>query len=80
QCGKTQQQIYRALHAAGVLVNLHYIPVYRQPFYEQMGFGAGYCPEAERYYKETLSLPMFPSLSRQQQQRVVSALAEVLSL
>ncbi len=79
RCGKTQRQIYRGLHAAGVLVNLHYIPVYRQPFYEQMGFGAGYCPEAERYHKETLSLPMFPSLSRQDQQRVVSALTEVLS-
>ena len=79
RCGKTQRQVYRGLHAAGVLVNLHYIPVYRQPFYEKMGFGSGYCPEAERYHKETLSLPMFPSLSRQDQERVVSALTDVLA-
>jgi UDP-4-amino-4,6-dideoxy-N-acetyl-beta-L-altrosamine transaminase len=79
RCGKTQQHMYRGLRAAGILVNLHYIPVYRQPFYEQMGFRIGYCPEAERYYKETISLPMFPTLSRQQQQRVVSVLTELLS-
>ena len=79
KCGKTQQQVYRGLHEAGILVNLHYIPVYRQPFYERMGFGVGYCPEAERYYKETVSLPMFPSLLREQQQHVVRALTDVLS-
>lgn len=78
RCGKTQRQIYRGLHAADIMVNLHYIPVYRQPFYEQMGFGAGYCPEAERYHKETLSLPMYTDLEVTQQQLVVKNLAELL--
>ena len=48
QIERTPRQVYDALRAAGILVNLHYIPVYRQPYYEQMGFEAGYCPEAER--------------------------------
>ena len=62
------------MHAAGVLVNLHYIPVYRQPHYEQMGFVKGYCPEAEQYFTEAISLPMYPGLAEAQQDQVVSAL------
>ncbi|MDH5642834.1 MAG: UDP-4-amino-4,6-dideoxy-N-acetyl-beta-L-altrosamine transaminase [Gemmatimonadota bacterium] len=76
---KSHRQVFEWLRDAGIGVNLHYIPVYRQPFYEQMGFGVGYCMEAERYYKEAISLPMYPSLSPQDQQRVVGALTEVLS-
>lgn len=74
----TQQQVYAALHSAGILVNLHYIPVYRQPYYEAMGFHAGYCPEAEQYYIEAISLPMFPGLTADQQDRVIQVLCTVL--
>lgn len=70
----TQRQVYDALRANGILVNLHYIPVYRQPFYETMGFRPGYCPEAERYYRETISIPMYPAMTDAQQDRVVTAL------
>ncbi len=73
QCGITQRQFYDALWQADIAVNLHYIPVYRQPYYESMGFRAGYCPEAERYYRETVSLPLFPALTVEQQDHVVSA-------
>jgi len=76
---KSHRQVFEWLRDAGIGVNLHYIPVYRQPFYKQMGFDAGYCMEAECYYKEAISLPMYPSLSPQDQQRVVGALTEVLS-
>ena len=79
-CGNGQREVFQALHAAGVLVNLHYIPVYRQPFFERMGFSAGYCPEAERYHRETLSLPMYPALSAAQQQKVIAALKEALAI
>ena len=77
-CGKTQRYVYDTLIAAGVGVNLHYIPVYRQPHYEAMGFQPGYCPEAELYHKETISLPMFPTLTEADQQRVISTLREAL--
>ena len=77
--GKNQRQIYDALWQAGVAVNLHYIPVYRQPYYEKMGFKQGYSPEAELYYKETISLPMYPGLSIEQQEYVITALKEALN-
>ena len=79
EISKTQRQVYEALRAAGILVNLHYIPVYRQPYYEQMGFLAEYCPHAERYYSEAISIPMYPGLTEAQQDQVMSALREATS-
>jgi UDP-4-amino-4,6-dideoxy-N-acetyl-beta-L-altrosamine transaminase len=76
---KTQRQIYDELHAAGILVNLHYIPVYRQPYYEDMGFNAGYCGEAERYFRDALSIPLYPTMTAMQQDEVISALGTVLT-
>lgn len=76
---RTHRQVYRALQAAGIGVNLHYIPVYRQPYYEQMGFNEGYCPQAERYYSEAISIPIYPGLTETQQDRVVAALCEAAS-
>ncbi len=75
---KSHRQVYEALRAGGILVNLHYIPVYRQPYYEKMGFMQGYCPEAERYYREVISLPMYPGLNDEAQNFVVSTLMEIL--
>ena len=59
-------------------VNLNYIPVYRQPYYEAMGFEKGYCPEAERYHKEILSIPIYPTMSEEQQRQVISELKRLL--
>jgi len=74
EIGKKHRQVFEALRAAGLGVNLHYIPVYRQPYYTDRGFEAGLCPEAERYYTEAISLPMYPGLTDAQQVQVVSAL------
>jgi len=74
EVSKTQREVFKALHAAGINVNLHYIPVYRQPYYEQMGFKAGYCLEAEKYYAEAISIPMYPGLTEEQQLEVVRRL------
>jgi len=71
---RTHREVFDALRAAGIGVNLHYIPVHRQPYYERMGFRAGDFPEAERYYAEAISLPMFPALTDDQQDVVVEAL------
>ena len=71
---QTQRKIYDALQASGINVNLHYIPVYRQPYYEAMGFKAGYCPEAEQYHRDTLSIPIYPGLSSAQQEHVVDSI------
>ena len=76
---KTQRQVYDALRAAGILVNLHYIPVYRQPYYETMGFKAGYCQNSEQYHKETISIPIYPTMSEVQQDLVVKVLSNILA-
>lgn len=75
---QTQRKTYHALHAQGILVNLHYIPVYRQPYYEAMGFKQGYCPEAEQYFKEALSIPMYSAMTAEQENEVVRCLHETL--
>jgi len=76
---KNQRQVYDSLRAAGILVNLHYIPVYRQPYYETMGFKAGYCQNAEQYHKAAISIPMYPAMSEAQQDLVVKVLCSSLA-
>jgi UDP-4-amino-4,6-dideoxy-N-acetyl-beta-L-altrosamine transaminase len=80
EINKTHRQVYEALRAVGILVNLHYIPVYRQPYYVNLGFEAGYCPEAEQYYSEVISIPVYPGLTEAQQDQVVAALRVATSL
>jgi UDP-4-amino-4,6-dideoxy-N-acetyl-beta-L-altrosamine transaminase len=75
----THREVFEALRMAGIGVNLHYIPVYRQPYYADMGFKKGLCPEAEQYYLEAISLPMYPALTEAQQDEVVTALRSAIS-
>lgn len=75
---KTHLEVFKDMREAGILVNLHYIPVHLQPYYQEMGFEKGQFPEAEQYYKEAISLPMFPTLSYEQQQEVVESLKKLL--
>jgi UDP-4-amino-4,6-dideoxy-N-acetyl-beta-L-altrosamine transaminase len=75
---KTHKAVFDEIYASGILVNLHYIPVYRQPYYEQMGFREGYCPEAEKYYSECISIPMYPGLTESQQLEVVQTLMNAI--
>jgi UDP-4-amino-4,6-dideoxy-N-acetyl-beta-L-altrosamine transaminase len=79
ECGKTQREVYEALVAAGIGVNLHYIPVYRQPYYQRQGFSAGYCAEAESYFHEAMTIPLFPALSEAGQRRVIDAVKGALT-
>ncbi len=74
----TRREAYERLRSAGILVNLHYIPVYRQPHFERMGFVAGYCPEAERFFSEVISIPMYPGLSQEDQDTVIRVLQEAV--
>ncbi len=77
-CGKTQKEVYQALTNASIKVNLHYIPVYRQPYFERMGFKQGDCPHAEHYFKSSISIPVYASMSHEQQSRVVEEIRRVL--
>ena len=75
----THLQVFEALRAKDIMVNLHYIPVHTQPYYQQMGFKQGDYPEAERYYREAISIPMHPTLTDAEQDEVVCALREAMN-
>lgn len=76
---QTHRQVFEQLRASGILVNLHYIPVHLQPYYQNLGFKAGDFPESEKYYREAISLPLYYSLSNEDQCRVISAVREAVA-
>lgn len=76
---KAHCQVFKALRKQGIGVNLHYIPVHTQPYYERLGFKKGDFPQSEHYYEEAISLPMFQTLTEAQQDYVVCALTKVLT-
>jgi dTDP-4-amino-4,6-dideoxygalactose transaminase len=75
----THKEVFDALRDKGIGVNLHYIPVHTQPYYEKMGFREGDFPESEQYYREAISLPMFHAMTEKQQDEVVLALTNILN-
>ena len=77
--GRTRREVFEGLRARGIGVNIHYIPIHTQPYYTRMGFQAGTFPEAERYYEEAITLPLYPALSEEEQDAVVAALAAELA-
>jgi UDP-4-amino-4,6-dideoxy-N-acetyl-beta-L-altrosamine transaminase len=76
--GKTRRAVFERMRAAGILVNVHYIPVHLQPYYRALGFEKGQFPAAERYYERALSLPLYYELSEADQDRVCAVLRESL--
>jgi dTDP-4-amino-4,6-dideoxygalactose transaminase len=77
---RTHLEVFEAMRAKNVIVNLHYIPVHTQPYYQKLGFKAGDFPVAEAYYREAISIPMYPTLTEAQQDEVVAALKESMGL
>ena len=76
---RSHRAIFDELRETGIGVNLHYIPVYRQPYYRELGFGQGHCPNAEAYYAEAISLPIYPSMTDKDQRQVIAAVAEAVT-
>lgn len=75
----THREVFDALRQQGIGVNLHYIPVHTQPYYQAMGFESTSFPESERYYQEAISLPIFPNLTIEQIDFIVSKLERILA-
>jgi dTDP-4-amino-4,6-dideoxygalactose transaminase len=75
----THAKVFEELRERDILINLHYIPVHTQPYYQNMGFEWGDFPNAEAYYQTAISIPMFPTLTCEQQTKVISALHEILA-
>jgi len=76
----THRQVFEALRAKDIMVNLHYIPVHTQPFYQQMGFKPGDFPQAEQYYREAISIPMHVNLTDEELQFVFNCLREAIDV
>ncbi|RUO71788.1 UDP-4-amino-4,6-dideoxy-N-acetyl-beta-L-altrosamine transaminase [Idiomarina ramblicola] len=77
---RSHREVFDSLRAQGIGVNLHYIPVHTQPYYQNLGFVAEDFPNAMAYYQEAISLPMYPNLTDDEQRKVVSALNEAMSV
>lgn len=78
QTARSHREVFEALRAAGIGVNLHYVPIYRQPYYRDLGFRPGHCPNAEDFYAEAISLPMYPSLTEEEQRQVIAAVTAAI--
>lgn len=72
------RQVFVGLRESGIGVQLHYTPVHLQPYYRNLGFQAGDYPESEAYGRSAISLPLFPGLQEEEQQRVVNTLEKLL--
>lgn len=75
----SRQQVFGALRAENIGVNVHYIPVYWHPYYNKLGYGKGLCPVAEKAYEEIITLPLFPAMSDRDAEDVIKAVKKVLS-
>ncbi len=78
EIAKTHRQVFEELRENRIGVNLHYIPIHLQPFYKDLGFKPGHCPNAEEYYSRSISIPLFHAMSNEQQDRVIAVLKEVV--
>lgn len=77
--GVDRKLVFERMRAAGIGVNVHYIPVHTQPHYRRLGFRSGMFPVAEDYYRRAMTLPLFPGMSDDMQDCVVRSLAEALA-
>jgi len=73
-----RREVFDRMRSAGIGVQVNYLPVYRHPLYEDLGYRAGLCPNAEAFYAEELSLPLYADLSADDQERVIETLLEII--
>lgn len=74
----TRKEIFQALQKENIGVNIHYIPVYFHPFYQQLGYKKGLCPNAEKVYEEIITLPLFPNMTERDQLDVIHAVEKIV--
>lgn len=78
QLGLTKKELFQAMLAKGIRLNLHYIPVHTQPYYQRLGFKWGDFPVSEGYYREAFTIPLYYDMTEEMQDKVVQSLREVL--
>ncbi|PIN90890.1 UDP-4-amino-4,6-dideoxy-N-acetyl-beta-L-altrosamine transaminase [Candidatus Pacearchaeota archaeon CG10_big_fil_rev_8_21_14_0_10_34_76] len=75
---ETRLKLFNYLHEKGIFCQVHYIPVYWQPYYKKIGYSVGICPNAEEFYKRIISLPIYPGLTREEQEYVIDKIREFI--
>lgn len=78
QIHKSHREVFEELRSKNIGVNLHYIPIHTQPYYQKLGFESGDFPNAEQYYQEAISLPLFPTINEDDFKSVIEAIKDVL--
>ena len=73
-----RKQFFAAMAAENICCNVHYIPVYRHPYYEELGYEKGLCPKAEKLYEEIMSLPLYYSLTDEDVDDVIHAVTKIV--
>ena len=73
-----RKEVFDKLRADGIGVNVHYIPVYRHPYYQAHGYKQVHCPNAETIYERIISLPLYPGLSKEQQEYVIECVKKAV--
>lgn len=76
---RDRREVFNLLKALGIGVNVHYIPIHLHPYYQKMGFSRGDFPNAENFYKNAITIPLFPDLTADDQDTVIEAIKEVLT-
>ena len=76
---KDRKEVFDALRRKNIGVNVHYIPVYKHPYYQNNGYAHVHCENAEKYYERAISIPMYPALTDEEQDYVIRSIKEVLS-
>ena len=76
----TRREVFDALYAENICCNVHYIPVYYHPYYQQLGYKKNLCPNAEKLYRESITLPLFPAMTDQDVEDVIAAVVKVISI
>ena len=71
--------VFDRLQSKGIRSNVHYIPIYLHPYYKKLGYRKGLCPKAEKYFKETLTLPLYPGMSDPEVKRVIMVTKDILN-
>jgi perosamine synthetase len=74
-----RREVFDALRAADIGVQVHHIPVYLHPYYESLGYKKGLCPNAEAFYNAEISIPLYPGLTKMDQDKVVKAIIEAVT-
>lgn len=75
----SRKEIFEALEAENIGVNVHYLPVYLHPYYQNLGYEKGLCPQAEKLYDEIITLPLFPKMSNVDVEDVIKAVKKVIN-